>query len=127
MDKDRTAGLRGPAFELLFGGQCRELPQGLDGDRWPADQDALEPALNLVGAARPKIIREDLTVHGKPALLVGWPTYTLAGSIHAGHQALLWNEGGRGVFVSAHFDEDVPTPLRLRLLRATAESMRPVR
>ncbi len=37
------------------------------------------------------------------------------------------DEDGQGYVVSAHFDEDVPPGLRLRLLRATAESMRPVR
>ena len=118
--------LMGPAFEVLVGGQCRRLPMAVDGDRWPADLDRLRRGTELVGAARPRVVRDDLTVQGHPALLVAWSTYTLSGTVHAGHQALVWNDGGDGHLVSMHFDADVPAALRLRLLRATAESMRPV-
>jgi hypothetical protein len=119
--------MKGAASHLLLGGQCRPLELDVDGDRWPAELGSPRRNLALVGAARPRVVRDDLTVGGRRALLIAWTTYTLSGTVHAGHQALIWNAGGEGHVVSAHFDADVPAALRLRLLRATAESMRPVR
>jgi hypothetical protein len=134
--------LRGSAFHVLVGGQRRPLPLATDGDRWPRDRSRVRPQLGLVGtgaltpgdaagtdapSVRPVVVRDDVYVRGARALLLAFGAYPGSGTIHGGHQALVWNEGGEGVLVSAHFDEDVPSVLRLRLLRAVAESMRPVR
>lgn len=130
--------LRGPAFHVLFGGQCRPLPLEADGTRWPRSTRGVEGQLGLIGAealtpdggggrdVKPTVVRDDVTVNGAPAMLVAYTGYPQAGTVHAGHQALLWNEGGEGLVVSGHFDADVPAALRLRLLKAVAESMRPV-
>ena len=132
--------LEGSTFHAVFGGQCRPLPLKSLRGGWPADPARVEPHLRLTGRGplqpgdpasargplvRPTLVRDDLTVNGYPAVLVAYAPYPAAGTIHGGHQALIWNVEGEGQVFSAHFDTDVPATLRLELLLAAAKSMRP--
>lgn len=55
----------------------------------------------------------------------GWGPFPTTGTIHGGHQGLVWNSGGNGYTVTAHFQQDVPPGRGLATLRAVAQSFRP--
>jgi len=57
--------------------------------------------------------------------MLGWGPYATSGTIHGGHQGLVWNAGGNGYTVTAHFLEGTPPDRRLATLRAVAQSFRP--
>jgi hypothetical protein len=129
---------RGGAFHVLASGQCRPLSLDAARGRWPADPAGVERRLGLVGSgplrpgergARFRPVRPRLlgraAVRGHPAVVVAYGAYPASGTVHGGHQALVWNERGSGHAVSAHFARRVPATRRLAVLHAIATSARP--
>ncbi len=123
-------------FHLLIGGRCDPFPLTTRNGRWPASVDEIEPSLRLVGSGslsvgdpagtryprvRPKVVART-TVGGSPALVLAFAPYPESGTIHGGHQAIVFNRGGDGQTVSMHFARGSQTQ-RVELLRKVAASM----
>lgn len=122
-------GFRKPparVFHVLFGGVRGTLPDepGQDG-RWPPDQRARNVVLSLVGMQRPRVLGRT-TVRGAGALLLAWSPIGFSGSVHGGHQGILWRAHGATWVVSMHFLQGTPEAERLSLLRRTAASLQTV-
>ena len=140
----QIAGYRrsaGGVFHMIVGGQCRPLPlTTLPDRRWPRSTRAVDRALALVGAGsltpgdppdrrpppvRPRVIVRT-TVAGEKALVLAFDRYPAAGTVHGGHQAIVWNKNGAGLALSVHFRRSIRFEQRLAVLRQVAASTRPV-
>jgi hypothetical protein len=64
-------------------------------------------------------------VGGEPGLVLAFAGFERAGTIHGGHQALVWNSGSRGHVVSLHVAEGVAADRRRAMLDAVDASMTP--
>lgn len=59
--------------------------------------------------------------------ILAWCPLPRGGTIHAGHQGIVWRDSRITYVVSAHFQDRISPDRRLATLRAVAESFRPVR
>lgn len=121
-----------PVFHVLVGARC--APLALDDlGAVPLDEElrllgraALEPGAPRGAPGetiRPRSLGET-TVRGERAVLLRWAGFERAGTIHGGHDGVVWNEDGAAWVVSLHFRDAVPDGVRLATLRAVAASMR---
>lgn len=123
-------------FHLLVGGRCEPFPLTTRARRWPASVSDIEPALRLVGngslsvgdppgspypRVRPKVVART-TVRDAPALVLAFAPYPGSGTVHGGHEAIVFNRGGDGQTVSMHFTRGSRAQ-RIDLLRRVAASM----
>ncbi|MEJ7798862.1 MAG: hypothetical protein WKF42_10220 [Solirubrobacteraceae bacterium] len=124
-------------FHLLVGGRCDPFPLTTRAGRWPATVNDIEPSLRLVGAGslspgdpattpsprvRPRVVVQT-TVRGAHALVLAFGPYPGSGTVHGGHQAIVFNHRGDGQTVSMHFTRGSRAQ-RIGLLRGVAASMR---
>lgn len=127
----------GAVFHLLVGGRCQPFPLTTRGRRWPASVNDIEPSLRLVGngslsagdppgtpfpRVRPQVIART-TVRDAPALVLAFGPYPGSGTVHGGHEAIVFNRGGDGQTVSMHFTRGSQSQ-RIELLRRVAASLR---
>jgi hypothetical protein len=70
---------------------------------------------------RPRVVART-TVRGAPALVLAFGPYPGSGTVHGGHEAIVFNEGGDGQTVSMHFARGSRSQ-RIALLRRVAASM----
>lgn len=123
----------GPVFHVLVGATCRPLPlddvpslAGMrdllslvgSGSLRPGDARGTDPPPVLADA------RGATTARGEPAVRLRFADLD-AGTIHGGHDALVWNEDGAGWVMSLHFQPRVPDSGRLATMRAVAASFGP--
>ena len=126
----------GPVFHLLMGGRCEPLPLTTRDGRWPADVKGIEPSLRLIGygslsvgdppgtpfpRVRPRVLART-SVGTEPALVLAFGPYPGSGTVHGGHQAIVFNYGGQGQTVSLHFTRGSRAQ-RIALLVDVAESV----
>jgi len=126
----------GPVFHLVMGGRCEPLPLTTRDGRWPADVKGLEPSLRLVGygslsvgdppgtpfpRVRPRVLART-SVGTEPALVLAFGPYPGSGTVHGGHQAIVFNRQGEGQTVSLHLTRGTRAQ-RVALLVEVAESM----
>jgi len=130
----------GEAFHVLAGGRCAPFPQATSGGRWPArlpDRRAADDMLGLIGSlplrpgqpgtapqrrVRLRVIRR-AWVNGHPALLLAVSPFESGGGVHGGHIAAVWNQGGDGYVLSAHFGHAGEGAAREREVLGAAAAM----
>jgi len=99
-------------FHMVLGARCDPLDLTVRGGRWAAEPlESLRlivlPPLQSgktpmeMSLLRPKLVRR-LRVRGQPGLLL-LADPPPPGGLHGGHDALVWNEGGRGYALSLHW------------------------
>lgn len=127
---------RGPVFHLLIGGRCDPFPLSTRAGRWPARVGGIEPSLRLVGygslslgdpagtpppRVRPRVVART-TVREAPALVLAFGPLPGSGTVHGGHEAIVFNDRGDGQTVSMHFARGSRSQ-RIALLQRVAASM----
>jgi len=116
---------QGGAFHVIAGG--RRVGRGGEDPLRLIGSAGLEPGdpPGTESPAAPPRTLGRTTVAASPARILTWYDIRRGGTIHAGHQGLVWRNGDAEYVLTAHFLEDTPPDRRLATLRAVALSFRP--